>query len=130
MPQSGIVTLLFTELVNSTGHLERAGDEVGQRLFRSHHKLLADAIGVNGGDELQWLGDGVLAAFASVADAVRCSIQIQQTAGKPVGNVRFERRVGIHIGEALCRDDGSARRWRLHAGYAIAPRRARFCAAN
>jgi class 3 adenylate cyclase len=95
MPQSGIVTLLLTDLVNSTGHLERAGDEAGQRLFRAHHKLLADAIEVSGGDELQWLGDGVLAAFASAADAERCAIQIQQTAGKPVGNARFEIRVGI-----------------------------------
>jgi hypothetical protein len=37
----------------------------------------------------------VLAAFAPAADAERCAIQIQQTAGKPVGNVRFEIRVGI-----------------------------------
>jgi class 3 adenylate cyclase/tetratricopeptide (TPR) repeat protein len=106
MAQSGIVTLLFTDLVNSTEHLERAGDETGQRLFRTHHKLLADAIEVSGGEELQWLGDGVLAAFASAADAVRCAIQIQQTASKPVGKIRFEIRIGIHIGEAMRREDG------------------------
>src|SRR5208282_4953684 len=104
--QSGTVTLLFTDLVNSTEHLQRAGDEAGQRLFRTHHKLIADAIGTTGGEELEWLGDGVLAAFSSSADAVRCAIQVQQTARKPAGNSQFEIRVGIHIGEVLRREGG------------------------
>jgi class 3 adenylate cyclase len=33
MAQSGTVTLLFTDLVDSTRHLQRAGDEAGQRLL-------------------------------------------------------------------------------------------------
>jgi adenylate cyclase len=53
-----------------------------------------------------WLGDGVLAAFSSTADAVRCAISIQQTARRPVEGARFEIRIGIHVGEALRREDG------------------------
>ncbi|MGO9602048.1 MAG: ATP-binding protein [Candidatus Binataceae bacterium] len=106
MMQSATVTLLFTDLVNSTEHLQRAGDEAGQRLFRTHHKLIADAIGAGGGEELEWLGDGVLAGFSSSADAVRCAIQIQQTARNPAGNSRFEIRIGIHVGEPLRRQGG------------------------
>ena len=106
MPQSGTITLLFTDLVNSTAHLERAGDEAGDRLFRIHHKLMTDAIEAGGGQELQWLGDGVLAAFASAADAVRCAISMQQTAGRPATGAKFEMRIGIHLGEVLHRDGG------------------------
>jgi tetratricopeptide (TPR) repeat protein len=89
MPESATVALLFTDLVNSTVHLRQAGDDAGQHLFRAHHKLPADAIGTCGGEELQWLGDGVLAAFSSSADAVRCAIQIQQTAGSRASTMLF-----------------------------------------
>jgi class 3 adenylate cyclase/tetratricopeptide (TPR) repeat protein len=106
MPQSGTVTLLFTDLVNSTTHLQDAGDEAGQRFFRAHHKLINDAVISCGGEELQWLGDGVLAAFGSTADAVRSAIKIEQTARRPVGNVRFEIRIGIHCGEVMRREEG------------------------
>ena len=106
MGESGTQTLLFTDLVNSTQLLGRAGDEAGQRLFRAHHNLTSDAIGSRGGEELQWLGDGVLAAFSSSADAVRCAIRIQQTARRPIEGARLEIRIGIHIGEVLRREDG------------------------
>ena len=106
MPQSGIVTLLFTDLVNSTDHLQSAGDEAGQRNFRAHHKTISEALAACGGEELQWLGDGVLAAFGSSADAVRCAIEIQQTARRPIGNLNFEIRIGIHSGEVQYREGG------------------------
>lgn len=106
MPQSGTVTLLFTDLVNSTEHLQRSGDEVGDQLFRIHHKLTKEAIESDGGEELQWLGDGVLAAFPSAADAVRCAIKVQHTAGRPINGAKFDIRIGIHLGEVLRRDGG------------------------
>ncbi|MGH9040602.1 MAG: hypothetical protein ACRDZ3_10260 [Acidimicrobiia bacterium] len=36
---SGVVTILFTDLVDSTELLARAGDEEAQRIFRAHHDL-------------------------------------------------------------------------------------------
>ena len=59
LDQSGTVTLLFSDLVNSTEILQRAGDEAGQRLFQVHHKLITDAVTGSGGEELEWLGDCV-----------------------------------------------------------------------
>src|SRR5271168_2337962 len=56
--QSGTVTLLFSDLVNSTELLQQAGDEAGQRLFQAHHKLITDAVNGSGGEELEWLGVG------------------------------------------------------------------------
>ena len=43
-PASGLVTLLFTDLVDSTELLSRTGDEEAQRIFSAHHELLADAV--------------------------------------------------------------------------------------
>jgi class 3 adenylate cyclase/tetratricopeptide (TPR) repeat protein len=106
MAHSSTVTLLFTDLIRSTDKLRQAGDEFGQRLFQTHHKLMTDAVSAAGGKELQWLGDGVLAVFASASDAVRCAIAIQQTARRPIGGVQFEIRIGIHAGEVMQRDQG------------------------
>lgn len=106
MPQSGTVTLMFTDLVNSTVLLEKAGDETGADLFQAHHKMISSAVASTGGDELEWLGDGVLAAFSSSADAVRCAIAIQQSARRPAAGAHFEIRIGIHLGEVLRRDGG------------------------
>lgn len=65
------VTLLFTDLVSSTELLQRAGDERAQRVFQAHHRLLKDTVAAHGGQEVKWLGDGLMTVFASAADAVR-----------------------------------------------------------
>ncbi|MGO9452458.1 MAG: ATP-binding protein [Candidatus Binataceae bacterium] len=106
MGQSDTVTLLFTDLVNSAEHLQRAGDEAGEQLFRIHHRFMTEAVVATGGEELEWLGDGMLAAFSSSADAVRCAIGMQQTARRLAAGARFEIRIGIHLGEVLRREGG------------------------
>ena len=106
LAQSESATLLFTDVVNSTAQLQQAGDEISAHLFQAHHKLMSEAIAAAGGEELQWLGDGLLAAFSSTANAVRCAIVIQQTARRPTAGARFEIRIGIQMGELLRRDGG------------------------
>jgi class 3 adenylate cyclase/tetratricopeptide (TPR) repeat protein len=98
---SGLVTILFTDLVGSTELLARAGDEEAQRIFRAHHDLLAEAAAVHGGQEVKWLGDGLMVAFPSAADAVRCAIAMQQASRRPIQGERLAIRVGLNAGEAL-----------------------------
>src|SRR5580692_1844584 len=98
MSQSGTVTVLFTDIVSATEHLANVGEEAGEHLFRAHHKLMSDTIKASGGEELQWMGDGLLAAFGSAADSVRCAIAMQQATGRPLAGMRMEIRVGIHAG--------------------------------
>jgi adenylate cyclase len=100
MTSSGTVTLLFTDLVNSTELLSRTGDESAHRIFDAHHKLLSEAVVAGGGHEVKWLGDGLMVAFPSAADAVRCAIAMQQSAQRAAGE-RLSLRVGLHVGEAL-----------------------------
>src|SRR6516225_1705939 len=65
------VTLLFTDLVDSTALLQRVGAEGGQRILHAHRQLLREALASHGGREVKWLGDGLLTTFASVAEAKR-----------------------------------------------------------
>jgi class 3 adenylate cyclase len=98
---SGLVTLLFTDLVGSTELLARAGDEEAQRIFRAHHDLLAGAVAACGGEEVKWLGDGLMVAFASAAEAVQAAIAMQQSACRPVQGEQLAIRVGLNAGESL-----------------------------
>src|ERR671923_2300891 len=99
---SALVTILFTDLVGSTELLARAGDEEAQRIFRAHHDLLAETAAAHGGEEVKWLGDGLMVAFPSAADAVRCAVAMQQASRRPSpGGERLAIRVGLNAGEAL-----------------------------
>lgn len=96
---SGPVTLLFTDLVNSTELLARAGDEQAQRVFRAHHRLLKRCVAAHDGEEVKWLGDGMMTVFSSTADAVRCAIAMQQAARRRAAGERLWIRVGLNVGE-------------------------------
>src|SRR5262249_38192468 len=93
------VTLLFTDLVESTALLQRVGDEQAQRVLRGHRQLLNEALAGHGGTEVKWLGDGLMATFASVAEAVRCAVTMQQAARATTAGERLELRIGLHVGE-------------------------------
>src|SRR5215472_274411 len=103
--RGSISTILFTDVVDSTALMQRLGDERARRVFEQHHRLLADTLAAHGGEELQWLGDGQMAAFASPADAVRCAVAMQQGAGRPIDGERLRVRVGLNVGEIM-RDAG------------------------
>src|SRR5215468_3319312 len=103
--RGSISTILFTDVVDSTILMQRLGDERAQRVFEGHHRMLTDTLAASGGEELQWLGDGQMAAFASPADAVRCAVAMQQGAVRPIDGERLRVRVGLNVGEIM-RDAG------------------------
>ena len=101
LAQSAPVTILFTNLVNSSELLQKAGDEKAQRILQAHRELLREAVAASSGQEVKWLGDGLMVAFPSAADAVRCAIAMQRAAHKPVLGERLQIRVGLNVGEPL-----------------------------
>jgi class 3 adenylate cyclase/tetratricopeptide (TPR) repeat protein len=102
---SQTVTILFTDLVNSTELMQRAGDEDAQRIFKAHYQVLREAVAANGGAEVKSLGDGLMVAFNAAADAVRCAINMQQASRRAVSGEHLAIRVGLNVGDAL-RDEG------------------------
>src|SRR5262249_29888760 len=98
---SSIATILFTDVVESTAVMQRLGDERAGSVFERHHRTLRDARAAGGGGELEWLGDGQMAPFASPADAVRCAVAMQQGAARPIDGERLRVRVGLNVGEVM-----------------------------
>ncbi|HZD87624.1 MAG TPA: AAA family ATPase [Gaiellaceae bacterium] len=111
---SGTVTFLFTDIEGSTSLLKRVGPEEYAALLARHHELLRVPFGVNGGVEVENLGDGLLTVFRSAAAAVAAAAEAQRALAAEPWRVSSPVRVrmGVHTGEALVRATG-------YVGYAI-----------
>jgi class 3 adenylate cyclase len=94
--RSGTVTLLFTDLVDSTHVAETLGDDGWASLIANHLSSVADTVARHRGTLVKTLGDGAMAAFASVSDAMYCALELRQGSedGIPI-------RIGLHTGDAI-----------------------------
>jgi class 3 adenylate cyclase len=100
------VTVMFTDLVGSTSLNEAVGDEEWSRFLAQHRALVRSAFLERGGTEVGTQGDGLLARFASPADAVLCAIDIQRRIeeDRASGTLVPRLRIGVHAGEAVDSD--------------------------
>jgi class 3 adenylate cyclase/tetratricopeptide (TPR) repeat protein len=105
--EASVTTILFADLVASTAWLQALGDEGASRLFEALHARMTKLVESHAGDELQWLGDGLMAAFGSAADAVRAAIALQRAARQGVDGERPGLRVGLNVGEVLRQGRGT-----------------------
>jgi adenylate cyclase len=85
-------------------------DRILARLRALRSDLMDPTIAVHRGRVVKRTGDGVLAEFRSVVDAVRCAIEVQNSmvernAGVPEDR-RIVFRIGIHIGDVVEESDG------------------------
>jgi class 3 adenylate cyclase len=95
-PGEGVlVTVLFTDIVDSTATLQKMGDSAWRDLLVSHNTRLRDQLNIFRGREVKTTGDGFLAVFDSATRAVRCGAAMALA----VRNIGVPIRVGIHTGE-------------------------------
>jgi class 3 adenylate cyclase len=93
--QRVLTTLLFTDIVDSTGHAQRLGDTAWRALLDQHHVLTRREVSRCNGIEVATTGDGFLARFESPAQAIEAACAIPRALG-PLG---LQIRAGVHTGE-------------------------------
>jgi class 3 adenylate cyclase len=101
---SGIRTILFTDIVDSTSLTRRLGDEAAMELLAVHDSIVRDALADLGGREIKHLGDGIMASFVSAASAVKCASRVQREIarhGQEHKDRPFNVRLGIAAGEPV-----------------------------
>jgi len=76
---SAFRTIMFTDLKDSTLMSTIFGDAKALHLVRVHNALTRNALRKNNGSEVKHTGDGIMASFASVTDAVKCTVAIQRS---------------------------------------------------
>ena len=86
-------------------------DELGTlaRLRTHRIELIDPAIAKNHGHIIKTTGDGMLVEFQSVADAVRCAVEIQERMARRNADVvegrQIQFRIGINLGDIIFQDD-------------------------
>ncbi|OAP35855.1 adenylate cyclase [Sinorhizobium glycinis] len=86
--------------------LDEAGTFRALKACRS--TLIFPTIAAHGGRIVKQTGDGLLAEFASVVDAVGCAMTIQEMMlqhNEQVDGQRLKLRIGIHLGDVIVEDN-------------------------
>lgn len=103
----GTVTILFSDIENSTLMTERLGDERWIEVLRAHNGVFRRHLRTHGGFEVKNQGDGFMLVFPDPRRAVACAAAIQRTlSDEELAESESVRvRMGLHAGEAI-REEG------------------------
>ena len=99
----GTVTIMFTDIVDSTPMLARLGDRAWLEVIRRHNRIIEAATAAHGGTVAGTQGDGSMLAFSSARRAVACALSIQLEIERAFGDLAppIRVRIGIHTGDAI-----------------------------
>ncbi len=101
--------LLFTDIVDSVQLQARLGTKGYAQVLERHDQLFRDALEVTSGRILKHTGDGFLAEFAMSSEAVAAALRFQRLLHEESWEPEpILVRVGLHQGEVLVVDPGSA----------------------
>ncbi len=102
-PERGLLTVMFTDIVDATVHAARLGDGRWRDVLAHHDAEVRKELERFAGREVKTVGDGFLATFEGPpSHALRCALAITRV-GRELG---VEVRIGMHTGECeLIGDD-------------------------
>ena len=106
-PERKWVTVMFTDIANSTQLTEDLGDDEWSRILSGHRELVRNLFVAHSGEVVGTQGDGCLGRFPTPAEAVLCAVEVQKEIAHTRDDTNFpmEVRIGVHAGEAV-EDDG------------------------
>jgi class 3 adenylate cyclase len=99
--ESMVTTVLYTDIVGSTRRATELGDRRWRDLLERHNTVVREDIRRFGGRELNFTGDGFLAAFERPTRAIKCATAIVDS----MSGLGIEVRAGLHTGECEVRGD-------------------------
>lgn len=103
-PVHGLQALLVTDLEAFTTWVSKLGDTQARLWMREHNRIVRAVIESAGGHEVAHTGDGLIASFRSVHDALDCAQRIHRSLAEHSqrgAHAPFVARIGVHAGEPL-----------------------------
>jgi class 3 adenylate cyclase len=94
-----LATILFTDIVDSTGRAAALGDRQWRQLLDRHDQVARAEVDRWHGQLVKTTGDGVLATFDAPTRALRCAFGLREA----LARLGLEIRAGIHTGEVEMR---------------------------
>jgi class 3 adenylate cyclase len=98
------ITILFSDIEESTRHWERRGDVDARMLLDRHNRVLFPVIRKFRGRIIKTLGDSIMAAFNNTDNALKAAIAMQQALAQERARDQYfslRTRIGIHTGTGL-----------------------------
>ena len=99
--QSGIASVMFTDLADSTTLAQAMGDAAWNRLVRAHLEAVRKCIAAAGGKLVKTLGDGTMSSFPTAGAALRAAQAIQRNNQARQSEPHLGLRIGIHTGDVV-----------------------------
>jgi class 3 adenylate cyclase len=90
-----LATVLFTDIVDSTGRAAALGDRAWRQLLDRHDEVVKTEVSRWIGELIKSTGDGVLATFDAPTRALRCAFGLHEG----LARLGLEVRAAIHTGE-------------------------------
>jgi class 3 adenylate cyclase len=88
-------TIVFTDLEGSTAMADKLGTSAFMEVLGEHDLIVRRSLVTHRGREVKHTGDGIMASFDEVADALECALQIREAES------RARIRVGMAAGEPV-----------------------------
>ena len=98
------IAIVFTDMVGSTDLTSEHGDEKAQQILRAHNSAVRSALGRFGGREIKHTGDGIMATFEHVPDAVWGMIDVLKAVrahNQAQPEIPLRIRIGVNAGEPI-----------------------------
>ena len=96
-----LAAIMFTDIVGYTALMGR-DEQKAFELLRKNREIQKPIIEQHYGQWIKEMGDGVLASFSTVSDAVTAAIKIQEACNMARD---FQLRIGVHLGEVVFEND-------------------------
>lgn len=106
--KSGPLAVMFTDIVGSTNMTVTVGDDAAQYVVRTHNRIVRSALTNYSGREIKHTGDGIMASFSTVSNAVEAAIEMMRRVAAnnaAEGDIPLHLRIGINAGEPVVEDD-------------------------
>ena len=107
--QRHLAAILAADVVGYSRLMEQDEADTHARLTAHLKELIEPAVEGHRGRIFKMMGDGLLAEFASVIDAVECAIAIQRGLAEQNSNTpderRIELRIGINLGDVIVEEE-------------------------
>jgi class 3 adenylate cyclase len=93
--------VVFADMVGSTTLMAALAEDAFDDLRETHFASLRKALGTYGGTEIKGTGDGIMATFGSVVDAVACAVAMRQVTARQAqtGSAALAIRIGLCLSE-------------------------------
>ncbi|HSR58078.1 MAG TPA: protein kinase, partial [Candidatus Binataceae bacterium] len=73
----GTVSIMFSDIENSTALYDRLGDARAQEIIRTHNSIVRAQVAAHRGREVKAMGDGFMVVFQSARRALQCAVAVQ-----------------------------------------------------